>query len=43
MDVEVAQRGAVTRIESFNGKVVGLMAGQCAEIMIAMGAGAGVG
>ena len=34
---------AVTRIEGFIGKVVGFMAGQCAEILIAMGAGAGAG
>ena len=41
--MEVAQRVDVTRIESFIAKVVGLMAGKCAETLIAMGAGAGAG
>ena len=43
MAVEVAQRTAVTEIEGFVGKVVGFVAGQCAGILIAMGAGTGSG
>ena len=41
--MEMAQKTAVTEIESFFGGVVGFVAGQCARILIAMGAGAGAG
>ena len=40
MAVEVAHRTAVSEIEGFVGTVVGFVSGQCAQILIAMGAGA---
>ena len=43
MAVEVAQRAVVTELVGFFGTVVGFVAGQCARILIAMGAGAGAG
>ena len=43
MAVEVAQRAVVTGLVGFVGTVVGFVAGQCAQILIAMGDGVGAG
>ena len=41
--MEGSQRTAVDEIGGFVGTVVGFVAGKCAQILIAMGVGAGAG